>query len=288
MRARKVAAAMSLATVALGAGCGDSFDPESLVKGLRVLAVRATPAEAAPGQQVTIEPLVVDTRGRGVALDWAVCRLGPTPIDPRCVTSDTAPYLDPAGSGTTATITMPPFSQADLVRIDFTGGLYAPVRLRARATGGDSTMGAVTAVYGVRWSVGLPVPPNNNPTIASMAIVKDGQPTVLEEATPQAITAGQEVTLRTTITPESSEEYLAIRGDPRTTPPEQTSERIAVSWLVTAGKPTPDTTGPERPDTEIAFDPDKPVAAGTMIDVWAVARDERGGIGWAHRRLVAR
>lgn len=265
------------------AGCGDSFDPASLVAGLRVLGVKAEPAEAAPGTEVTLRALVVDTRGREVRLDWAACLLGPTPVDPRCVTEDAASYLAPAGSGETATVTMPPLRQQDLARADFTGGVYLPVRLRARTTSGDPA--EVTAIYGMRWSLGLPVPPNRNPTIASVSVVRDGQPIALDEATPLEVPAGSDVTLRAAFAPGSAEEYLALRGDPRTTPPETTKEVPSVSWFVTAGRIEPDVTGEERPDTTLALGGDRAPAAGTIIDVWAVAREERGGLDWAHRRL---
>lgn len=47
----------------LAAGCGADFDPAYLVTDERVLAIRADPPEAMPGEQVTLTPLVVGPNG---------------------------------------------------------------------------------------------------------------------------------------------------------------------------------------------------------------------------------
>lgn len=54
--------AFALLSVLSLAGCGEAFPPPSEVSGLRVLAVRPTPASGAPGATVHLSMLLADTR----------------------------------------------------------------------------------------------------------------------------------------------------------------------------------------------------------------------------------
>jgi hypothetical protein len=58
---RLVLASACAATIA--ASCGPEFDPGYLIKNERVLAIRADPPEALPGEEVTLTPLVVGPNG---------------------------------------------------------------------------------------------------------------------------------------------------------------------------------------------------------------------------------
>jgi hypothetical protein len=75
-------AALALAALVLGPGCDTGFDPQYLVKDLRILAVRAqvegTPgagtADAHPGDTLRLEALVVNPRARpGLVVTWYGC-----------------------------------------------------------------------------------------------------------------------------------------------------------------------------------------------------------------------
>jgi hypothetical protein len=57
-----IASTLSLA-VLVPTGCGPEFDPASLILDERVLAIRADPPEALPGEDVTLTPLVVGPTG---------------------------------------------------------------------------------------------------------------------------------------------------------------------------------------------------------------------------------
>jgi hypothetical protein len=61
MRLRSAPIASALLASSLA--CGPTFDPGSLIKNERVLAVVAVPPEATPGLQVTLTPLVVSPEG---------------------------------------------------------------------------------------------------------------------------------------------------------------------------------------------------------------------------------
>lgn len=54
---------LALAPCAALIGCGPDFDPGYLIKEPRVLAIRADPPEALPGEEVTLTPLVVGPHG---------------------------------------------------------------------------------------------------------------------------------------------------------------------------------------------------------------------------------
>ncbi len=79
------------------AGCGEAWNPETVVNGLRVLGMRATPAELHPGGFARLEALVVDPSrpGLGTTVLWLGC--DPDPFDlGRSACSDPAVLGDPA------------------------------------------------------------------------------------------------------------------------------------------------------------------------------------------------
>ncbi|HLM47169.1 MAG TPA: hypothetical protein VK458_25100, partial [Myxococcaceae bacterium] len=76
--------------------CEEEFKPETEVVGLRVLGLRASPAELAPGQTATLSALVVDPSrpGKPLTLLWLGCE--PDPLDlGRSPCSDTETLGDP-------------------------------------------------------------------------------------------------------------------------------------------------------------------------------------------------
>ncbi len=71
-RRASVALAALAALAASGCGGGD-FEPASRVAKLRVLAVRADPPFARPGEEVRLEALAVDPAGRELRWGWSSC-----------------------------------------------------------------------------------------------------------------------------------------------------------------------------------------------------------------------
>jgi hypothetical protein len=75
-------------------GCDTGFEPQYLVKDLRVLAVRAevvgsTAADAAPGDSVQLEVLVANPLGRApVSVRWFTCAPTGTDVLPPCLDQD--------------------------------------------------------------------------------------------------------------------------------------------------------------------------------------------------------
>jgi hypothetical protein len=124
---------------------------ESRIASPRIVAVRATPAEVAPGEAVTLEALYVGPDGRitPALLDWARCdarlplaELGP--VSPACLAYED-PALVPLGLGETVAASIsrdacrlfgpdPPPAQPGqpagrVVDPDTTGGYHQPIRV---------------------------------------------------------------------------------------------------------------------------------------------------------------
>jgi len=277
------------------ASCVSTFDPASYVTGLRVLAVKAEPPELASGASAVATALAVDTGGQMIALAWAVCLDPPTPaapdVNPDCLLNRSAPYLTPIGSGETVRVTMPTVQLTQLGQLDATDGLYVPVVLRAAAGASE-----VDAVYRLRYTLPFGLPPNHNPTLDGVVQVNGGEdapapdmglPGVvvpLDPATPMPVRSGDELTLRATFAAGSAETYLVLNGDPSSRAPTQVTEKLRVSWYATAGSFLHETTGEEAPDNVFTVDKHLP-PAGSPIDLWVVATDERGGTDWKHYQL---
>lgn len=268
-----------LSVVALLSACGTSFDPESYVDGLRVLAIKAEPPEAAPGQSTTLTALAVDTAGSAITVSWTACTepplTGAGPIHQDCFDQDAAPYLIPMGTGLSVTGDIPDVTPSDFGPPDAGGGLYLPIRVQAR-----SASGAVDAAYELRLAQGAP--PNHNPQLLGVLTVPAvGPPAPLEEASPLEMHAGDEVTLRAVLSDDSAETYaLAVAGQSSTA-----TEIVSVSWFATGGSLSESVTGQPKPDTVWRADKHLP-PAGTVIDLYVVAHDERGGTDYLHRSVL--
>lgn len=78
------------------AACEDDFAPETRVEGLRILGVRATPAELGPGETARLAALVVDPSrpGQRSTTLWLACDPDPFNLG-RSACSDTAALSDP-------------------------------------------------------------------------------------------------------------------------------------------------------------------------------------------------
>lgn len=216
---------------ALLAGCQPDLGTRpSEVESIRLLGVRAEPAEAAPGAEVSYSALLVDEGGeRGdLPLDWAFCNKQKPlssldDVDPLCFVSS-ADYLAPLGTAPSvkgklpltacslfgpdvppAEPMMPPGRPADP---DLTGGYYQPVRILHQLAENDYLLGAGES----RLSCGLPgatpetalafkssYKPNENPVLAGVSVVGDTETALTPDdgtSTGFAVRAGSKITLR--------------------------------------------------------------------------------------------
>jgi hypothetical protein len=292
----------ALALLASGVqGCEPSFsDRPSLVSGPKILAVRADPAEVAPGGLVTLSALVVDAQGTVAAPPsaWAFCRA------PKLVAENGAVSRDCTGEGATAPIgtTLGPVMApvpVDACSLfgpqvaadsnlrprdpDPTGGFYTPVRLR---TNDQMAFGLLRTTCDLANAPGDIVTAftqtykaNRNPRIASIARV---DPT--KEAPFVSATHGESVTLRVRWADTDAEHYPYY--DAASVSLVDRRESLRVSFFTTAGSFDLDRSGRDESDPATFTDnvwhvPNEP----THVTLWFVLRDSRGGVAFATATL---
>jgi hypothetical protein len=192
----------------LAAACEPAVDDStSLVTSPRLLAVQASPGDAALGKAFAMKPLYVDGHGTldPSGLDWAICLrqkpLGePGPIDPGCFV-DASPDLVPLGHvrpvrpGGSVAGTIPPNAceffgpdspppmpgqpSARPTDPDTTGGFYLPIRVKSGAGDWSVALERIAcAPSGVTQGVFVEFTsdykPNTNPVVSSLTTVSAG------------------------------------------------------------------------------------------------------------------
>jgi hypothetical protein len=210
-------------------------------------------------------------------VSWDRCRLAPRPgeaINPDCVDTAQADYLEPIGDGTTITTTMPDdVTPAALGEPDASGGVY--LALVARVTVAGQTL---IATYRLRLQSAGDV--NHNPVLTDLLLVNAaGVATPLDAAAPPTVRAGDRLTLQIAVAADSVEVYPPpLGGDP-------VPEMLRTSWFSTAGKFSQERSeGPEA-TTVLELDDLLP-SPGNAIDVFSVIRDDRGGTDYVQRALT--
>ena len=222
---------ITLAATTLLAGCTPELDDRSFqIAGPRLLAIAATPAEAAPKTTVTLRALYVDPQGPRAAGDlaWAFCTARKPlteqgTVSPACV-SESGPELAPLGSGAAITGALPddgcrlfgpdrpaPMAGEPVGRAvdpDPSGGFYQPVRLRVRDDSAFTAIGAARLACGISGATpeqsvdfSRRYRHNEYPALAALTIVRSGSSTIVAPdapgSDPGAIVArGERVILR--------------------------------------------------------------------------------------------
>lgn len=310
MRAQVVLAALGMT---VGLGCKpDLGAPESLVTGPRILGLRGTPAEAAPGGMVTYELFAVDVTGTVAAPDvgWAQC-LEPAPpalsndVSDACLTipddSGPAPSFSAAVPANTCSIFgpqtppvmkgQPPTRPADP---DSTGGYYQPVRAVWQSTGlvafglerVTCRLANVPATVAGQYASDYKA--NQNPVLADLVVGTNAGATVLYApggaAATGTVAAGEKVLVQADFSDDSAETFLV--WDVVSSKLAQQRESLRVSWFATAGAFEHDVTGrtSDDPTTYTQNSWTAPTTPGPVM-FWAVLRDNRGGIDFAAAQL---
>ncbi len=301
MRGGLLFAALGLALTA-AAGClPEPGEPPSLILAPRVLALRSEPAEALPGQAVTLRLL----RAAPVAappaadLEWAFCTTAKPPVDDNVISEaclGDAAQVVAAGLAAALPVLaalpadgcaqfgpeLPPARVGDPParprEPDSTGGYYQPVRARLSH---QATIGLVriqcglagasaelAAAYRQRYQ------PNRNPQLLQLELsdLADGMPLRAD-----ALPRGHVVQLRLTVTAESAEHFVVLQPETQTLV-EQT-ESLQAAWFATAGSFALAHTAALPGQAELRSRwslPDQPGPAA----LWVVLRDSRGGVDW--------
>lgn len=273
--------------------CGNAFELQSEIRRVRVLAIRAEPAELlvdpAAGRfpdPVTFSALAVTPDARPVTVTYALCRATVTnPYDGSCPGNNSVPlpdgvlsFQDPnvqavlgealtalnPGGGNGA----PPDPNDPRLREALAAGI--PFFIGYEATDGSGTPeGTERGIR--RLTARAAAAANRNPQVAD--ILRDGAP--LSGPLPP----GTEVTFQPVLA-EGSAEVYETAGGPRT-------EQVFYSWYATGegevqalrslepvnGQPGDPTTDYETPATP------------GSVTFHVVARDGRGGVGWLTRTV---
>lgn len=269
----------------LGLSCRpDLGDPDSLVTRQRVLAIVAEPPDGPPGGVVAYRAVVAGPGGPvlDAPLSWGFCA-SPKPLtENNAVSTACLSHARPIDDAARATTPLdacrlfgpdPPPGGLRPRDPDATGGYFQPVR---------ATLGADVALRLQRVSCGLPSAPldvavrfvnsyaaNHNPTPSGVEVVG-------------AATPGATVELRVGWQASDEETYVAY--DPASRELVERLEVLAVSWFVTAGELDEEVTGAASGQHVTAARWRAPDEAGTVW-VWAVLRDDRGGVAVASRPL---
>jgi len=267
--------------LALAAGCGSPFPPDSLVERLRVLAVQADPPEVGLEGSVALSALVADPGGGGrpLVFTWALCfvELTYSAQDLPCPGPDSYPI---AGAGATAALSLPEvlsWLQArglpgDLpIPEDLT---ELPLLLGLRVEAGTE---AVRAIKRLTLRLAGTEEANANPRWVE--VVPLGDAPGWDGLT---LPAGASLKLRPEIDPASRQRYR------RPGESLERTEEFLFSWFTTAG---------EFEDTRTILAEDSPgLDLNTWtapeepgpVTFWVVARDGRNGISWLQRSLEVR
>ncbi len=285
------------------AACNTGFQNQSIVVDLRVLAVRSDPAEVVvdvdPADlanvqlpDVTFTALVADPQGPvTLAYTWTACPVTDTlrcddPSAPNLRFADaTSDDLD--GKPPTGKLTV----TVDLLRAALAadtflglGGVPVQVELVIRPAGApddEAVFASKKIVYAPRIPPGRL--PNQNPTIAELTA--DSVP--FDAGSTLSVAVGQKVTFEP-VEPDGARETYAVPtldGGERVF-----TESLRYSWLATGGSFSDEHTG--GPVDLFGNHPllrTKWTAAGltgTVVDLWVVQRDERGGTYWTKRSIM--
>jgi hypothetical protein len=298
-------------------------EPSSLVTAPRVLAIVAEPPEAAPGEVVRLSALIVDGAGtrQDDLVSWDFCEerkalAEPGPVSPRCAegavrgtpigpanASGTADVR--SGAGVTGTLPTdgcrlfgperpapkPGEAAGRPTDPDGTGGFYQPLFLRTPNAGATRS-----TLAEVRLSCGLGAAPQEQIVAFGKRYTRNQNPQPTSLVVPATLAAGARgfVRLAWPTCPEtdSATERPAPCGGPETFVVYDAERRalldrretFRVSWFTTGGAFDEVHTG-ESDDHGAINGFTVPNEAGTLT-IWAVVRDDRGGVGYQTATLT--
>jgi len=315
---RWLVASTAAATALLGA-CANRENPPSFVNYLRVLSVRATPPEVAPGGTTTLDALVVGT-DKPLCVGWSFCAVkGPAEAGLGC--------LDPAlevelGVEATATFDADPalFQKA----LGALRGLAVPpagAQAGSDAGGGDAGTSTGTPPAGLSFDLAKGIPLTifytarerlDGETCPTSGLALNHTPCGARSTCLQTY---KTLTLSTSPKPNENPVLLGVMlggvawpedvtptlGPGQTLPivplwdkaSQQTytntfgevlTEALTFVWFTDRADYDKDRSTETNPARTISFKaPDAPLTS-QPVDVWIVAIDGRGGNTWLHRR----
>ncbi len=260
-------------------------DQPSRITDTRILAIKATPAEARPGQSVRFTALIADPQGpidAGQRLNWALCLAPKPPTENNSVVDDCLgdEAVTALGQGTEIEAVLPaqgcqlfgPLSPGPGLRprdADITGGYYQPMRLSVEDTVGFGLerlrCDLAQAPLQIAQAFEGTYQDNLNPSIESLDA-------------PEALSASQTVTL--TLTTDAPEPY--VRFDAITRALVEDQEALTVSWFATGGQLQASRSSVRDQQVQVQW-----TAPGQAGEHWlfGVLRDSRGGVDFVQHKI---
>jgi len=256
------------------AGCGADFAPASYLNDLRVLAIEADPLEAAPGDQVSLRPVIFVPPEQVIESEsWTFCPFSPGPSSGyRCAAPSCRQVLDPEAGGS---VVSRPFDLAlsCVESLAAGGGMPAGVPAEipekieviytytVRASGGAER----TAVARIPLWLEEPAARNQPPRISRVDVggveVQPG-----DAVTPVA--EGGAVDVRVQVDPASMDDFVDEAGRRR-------NEEPIVSYFATAGRFEAERTN--GLDASLEWKAEVLEPGQTEASIYLVVRDLRGG-----------
>ncbi len=306
--------ALALATAVLLASCTDEWRPVSFVEGLRVLAIRAEPAEIAPGETTTLTALAVDPRSpkRTNTLLWFACDPDPKQLtQPACAqyaTFDDSSSLGAAstlpegvqqiGFGNAAVYRAPGnvFSQLAAGDPQRQKGALAIVMLVAIAQPPPEDLRQlpallekvknkeVDAVFTIkRLLVSERPAPNKNPALSTVAAEgEDRGDLLISPSRLLKLRPGADYTLDASAAIGSAQSYQGFDVDGQ---PVNKQERLMISWFTTRGHLSQARTEEGQSQGFVMPVPFEEMPASRAATLFLVLRDGRGGAAWMSRPI---
>lgn len=302
MRSLTLVIALSTVGLACSSDSPTELLPASYIDKLRILAIKAEPPEAAPGENVILSALVADpwTGIRRVGYLWVQCDPSTEgALGNACAQQDTLRSLNPRELPEGVRVFplfidfafyRAPFNSLDGLDVDSIErhrGLTATILLVAWEGGNledlqdpDVMRQSQMAIKRIR-IVDPQQTPNENPRLASLTL--NGAP--FDGLDIPEVKAGSTIELSATSTEESVQAFTRILPDGSI---EEQVEQNVFSWYTRGGRFTQGLSYSSRTQSgdPIGLElPELETLPNDMLDVWVVLRDARGGTDWAKRRL---
>lgn len=291
-----------LLALAVSSACSDKeevvLQPASLVDKLRVLAIKAEPPEAAPGEIISLTALVADPleNRRNTGHLWVMCDPSVEgELGNACAQQDTLRSFDlealPEGVNIFPLFFNFAFYRApwgildQLEEEERRRGMTATVLLVAWEGGSqeqlqDPSILKQLAIKRIRIADPQETP-NRNPVLETVTI--NDQP--FGETDEPRVKAGGTITLSASSTEDSVEVFQRVLPDGTVV---EQSEQNVFSWYTRGGRFTQGLEYSSRTESGDPIGLELP-ELGTLPDdrlhLWVVLRDARGGTDWARRTL---
>lgn len=266
---RILATSMLAFAAVLASGCAGELPSRALVDDLRVLAIRAEPPEAAPGEKVEFEALIGDPAGNGRPLrrGWAICN----PRDEGVGSCGDPVNIAVLGTTLSASWQVPPDVLDGLDEEERLVGRDVYVVLGVEPEGVSEPNQGEYDIAFKRVRISTSPTPNANPVIDDMTLEGLAASGVLP------LESGSEVDAAVRARKGSAEDFIAAG--------ETYVEDLRFTWLITGGSVAdPVSWGDETGRSGNRW-------KGPRVDepreetIWVVLRDGRGGTAWAEQHV---